>query len=84
MSEANNVHLDINNDNVNHLAHYTQGGIECIDAISAATAGLSGIEAFCTGNALKYLWRWPHKNGIEDLEKAKWYIDRIIKERKNI
>ena len=66
-------------DNVNHPAHYTQGGIECIDAIAAAVSELSGIEAVCTGNAIKYLWRWKRKNGIEDLEKARWYIERLIK-----
>lgn len=65
-------------DNINHPAHYTQGGVECIDAIEAAVTGLSGIEAVCTGNAIKYLWRWKRKNGIEDLEKARWYIDRLI------
>ena len=58
-------------DNVNHPAHYTQGGVECIDAIEAAVSGLSGIEAVCTGNAIKYLWRWKRNNGIEDLKKAK-------------
>jgi hypothetical protein len=66
-------------DMVNKPPHYTQGGIECIDAIEAATCNLSGIEAFCTGNAIKYLWRWKQKNGIEDLEKAAWYIERLAK-----
>lgn len=65
-------------DNVNHPAHYTGGGIECIDALEAAAAGLTGIEAVCTANAIKYLWRWKHKNGIEDLRKAIWYINRIL------
>lgn len=68
-------------DNVNHPAHYTAGGIECIDALKAATVDLTGIEAVCTANAIKYLWRWKHKNGTEDLEKAKWYIDRLLDER---
>lgn len=72
------------NDNVNHPAHYTQGGIECIDAIAAAVTGLNGIEAVCTGNAIKYLWRWKQKNGVEDLKKARWYINRLIeKEKRN-
>lgn len=66
------------NDMVNHPSHYTQGGIECIDALEAATSGLTGIEAVCTANAIKYLWRWKQKNGIEDLEKARWYINRMI------
>lgn len=65
-------------DAVNHPTHYTQGGIECIDALDAATAGLTGIEAVCTANAIKYLWRWKHKNGVEDLRKAVWYIERLI------
>lgn len=67
-------------DNVNHPVHYTQGGIECIDAIKASTNGLDGVEAFCTENAIKYLWRWKHKNGVEDLKKAQWYINRLIQE----
>ncbi len=65
-------------DNVNHPAHYTQGGIECIDALAAATINLQGLEAVCTANAIKYLWRWKGKNGVEDLKKARWYIDRLI------
>ena len=64
-------------DNVNSPSHY-QGKVECIDCIESATTGLNGIEAFCTGNAIKYLYRWKKKNGIEVLKKAKWYIDKII------
>ena len=63
---------------VDHPGHYNPGGIECIDAIAAATCDLRGEEAFCTGNALKYLWRWKAKAGVEDLKKARWYIDRMI------
>lgn len=63
---------------VDHPSHYS-GSIEAIDAIAAATAGLTGVEAFDTGNALKYLWRWKRKNGIEDLNKAVWYIQHLIK-----
>lgn len=70
-------------DNVNHPEHYTQGGIECIDALVAATINLQGLEAVCTANAIKYLWRWKGKNGVEDLKKAKWYIDRLIREAEN-
>ena len=61
-------------DMVNHPPHYTAGGIECIDALEAATVGLRGIEAVCTANAIKYLWRWKQKGGKQDLEKAIWYI----------
>ena len=63
---------------VDHPSHYS-GSIEAIDAIAAATAGLMGVEAFDTGNALKYLWRWKRKNGVEDLNKAVWYIQHLIK-----
>ncbi|WP_154665956.1 DUF3310 domain-containing protein [Paenibacillus pinihumi] len=62
---------------VNHPDHY-QGSIECIEAIAVATEGLHGIESFNTGNAIKYLWRWKQKNGIEDLLKAIWYIQNTI------
>lgn len=65
------------NDPVNHPAHYTQGEVECIDAIESAL-GRRGYEDYCTGAAIKYLWRWRHKGGKQDLEKAAWYIDRII------
>ena len=69
-------------DTINHPAHYTAGSIECIDAIAAATEGLNGIEAVCTANAIKYLWRWKRKNGAEDLRKAIWYIERLLKDVK--
>lgn len=63
---------------IDHPSHYS-GSIEAINAIAAATAGLTGVEAFDTGNALKYLWRWKRKNGVEDLNKAIWYIQHLIK-----
>ena len=65
-------------DNVNHPSHYCQGKVECIDALEAATTGLKGIKAVCTANAIKYLWRWKHKNGVQDLQKAQWYINKLI------
>lgn len=67
-------------DMVNHPQHYTQGGIECIDALKAATVGKRGIEAVCVANVIKYLWRYEEKNGVEDVRKAKWYIERLLKE----
>lgn len=67
------------NDLVNHPSHYTSGGIECIDAIEAALSSQTDpTNAFLTGQAIKYLWRWPLKGGLEDLRKAKWYLDRLI------
>lgn len=64
-------------DVVNHPNHYTQGGIECIDAIDAATVGLTGSEAVNTGNVIKYMWRWKFKNGLQDLFKTMWYLIRL-------
>ena len=76
MSEQNDQKT--NHDPVNHPVHYCQGGIECIDAIQAAVSSLSGVEAWLTGSAIKYLWRWKLKNGLEDLRKARFYLDRLI------
>ena len=68
--------------NVNHPDHYqSESGLEVIDVIKAFTSELSGEEAFCIGNAIKYICRYSKKNGVEDLEKAKWYIDRAISVR---
>lgn len=70
-------------DNVNHPNHYTFGDVECIDAIRSAL-GDGEFVAYCQGNAMKYLWRHRLKGGIEDLEKAKWYIDRMIETEREI
>lgn len=72
-----------NHDAVNHPSHYCTGGIECIDVIKATSQGMDGIEAFCHGNAMKYLFRWKQKNGVEDLKKARWYIDKLIEIQEN-
>ena len=66
-------------DMVMHPEHY-QGefGMEVIDVIENFTAGLTGIEATDTGNIIKYACRWKRKNGVEDLEKIKWYCDHLI------
>ena len=61
-------------DMVNHPSHYEGNtSIECIDAMVLAL-GRKAVMDFCLGNAFKYLWRHKHKNGLEDLEKAKWYL----------
>lgn len=67
------------NDPVNHPQHYMKGKVECIDAIESAISGLSGVEAFLTGQVMKYTYRWPDKNGAEDLRKAEWYLGRLIR-----
>lgn len=63
-------------DNVNHPPHYTQGGIECIDAIRAALTD-DEWRGYVKGNVLKYIWRERHKGGDESIAKAKWYLERI-------
>jgi len=60
--------------------HYQRDGMECIDAIKAAVQNLTGAEAYCTGSAIKYLWRWKEKGGKDDLEKAKWFVNDMIGE----
>ena len=72
--------VDAKKDAVNHPSHYTQGNIECIEAIAEATKQLHGIEAVATANVIKYVWRWKSKNGIEDLQKAQWYLNHLIKQ----
>ncbi len=59
-------------DNVNHPKHYNShpSGVECITVVEHMN--------FNVGNAIKYLWRSDHKNGLEDLKKARWYVDREI------
>lgn len=64
-------------DNVNSPKHYA-GKVECIDAIEAAVEGLEGLEAVCTANVIKYVWRWKKKNGREDLEKCRWYLNKLL------
>lgn len=65
-------------DKVNHPSHYNQGKVECIDAIEAATVHKTGLDAVCTANIMKYIWRCEDKNGLEDLKKARWYLDKMI------
>lgn len=67
---------------VNHPEHYNKSSLEAIDVIEAFTEDLYGIEAFCIGNAIKYLCRWSYKNGVEDLKKAVWYINKVIEEKR--
>ena len=64
-------------DSVNHPSHYTQGLIETIDYMESCLTA----EEFCGGckmNVLKYVSREKHKNGLEDLKKARWYLGRLI------
>ena len=64
-------------DFVSHPTHYTQGSIETIEYMESCLSE----EEFCGGckmNVLKYVSREKHKNGLEDLKKARWYLDRLI------
>lgn len=73
-------------DMVNHPSHYTTGGIECIKAIEASMSP-EGFQDYCKGNVIKYTWRHRFKNGLEDLKKARvylnWMIESIEKEQEN-
>ena len=68
-------------DMVHHPNHYCQGGIECIKAIEASMDS-EGFQDYCKGNVLKYIWRWRDKAGVQDLEKAKVYLDWLIESAK--
>ena len=64
---------------VNHPEHYQSiKGIECIDVMEAFTEGLEGIEAVDTAQVIKYVCRWKKKNGLEDLEKAEFYLHHLM------
>ena len=77
LEEEQDTQLQMNvNSEVDHPIHYNQSGIECIDAISAATG--DGMEYYLQGNIIKYLWRYRYKNGVQDLKKAEWYLKKLI------
>lgn len=62
-------------------SHYRKGKVECYEAIDTAITGLIGFDAFCTGQVIKYMWRWKNKhprNPVEDLKKANWYLQKLI------
>ena len=65
-----------NIDMVNSPPHYNEGGIECIDAIEASMSQ-EAFRGYLKGNMLKYLWRYEHKGGKEDLDKANWYLTKL-------
>jgi len=70
-------------DNVDSPHHYTAGDVEVIDIIRQAVDGATGFEAVCLANCVKYLMRYRHKNGVEDLFKAEKYLQWLIAELKN-
>ena len=70
----------VKNDNVNHPKHYCKGGVESIDFVKAAVSNLSGFEAVCVANIIKYMWRYKEKNGLEDVMKAGKYLEWLQEE----
>ena len=64
-------------DMVNQPPHYKQGDIECIDAIKAALTE-EEFRGYCKGNVIKYTWRERHKGNVESLEKARYYLNKLI------
>lgn len=64
-------------DLVNHPIHYIHGGIECIDAMKAAF-GSDELKVYCKIAAFKYLWRADHKGGLQDIQKANWYLNKYL------
>ena len=62
-------------DNINPDHYKSSTSLECIEAMELVF-GTRAVIDFCMCNAWKYIWRWKHKNGVEDLEKAKWYIEK--------
>lgn len=69
--------METQKDNINP-DHYKQGKVECIDALEAATVNKTGIEAVCTANIIKYLWRYEAKGKLEDVKKAQWYLNKLV------
>ena len=66
-------------DMINHPDHYkSASGLEVIYVIEAFVAELTGIEAVCIGNIIKYVLRYKKKNGVEDLKKARFYLNKVI------
>lgn len=65
-------------DAVNSPEHYTQGRFETIDIIEDAVKGADPFEAVCQANIIKYITRYRHKNGVEDVKKAIWYANKLV------
>ena len=69
-----------NEDNINHPVHYNSSGAFCECGRQIECIDVTRHMEFAAGNAMKYLWRYQHKNGLEDLLKARWYLDDLIKQ----
>ena len=69
----------VSKDNINPDHYKNSTSLECIEAMEMIF-GKEAVYDFCVLNAFKYIWRWKHKNGSEDLDKAKWYLTRSKEE----
>lgn len=78
---VSNDHIPEVRNMVDKPPHYTAGDIECIDAIKAAVVGLEPFEAALVANIMKYIWRFKRKNGKQDLQKAEWYLRKLMEEQ---
>lgn len=85
IKEANEKAAAKAKDNVNSPKHYNHNehGIECIQAIQASMSK-EEFQGYLKGNCIKYLWRYKYKNGLEDLNKAQWYSNKLIEVTKNV
>ena len=72
----------MNNDNVNHPAHYATVKYESIDGM-VETQGTDAVKNFCICNAFKYIYRHKMKNGVEDIKKAIWYLNKYVELEEN-
>jgi len=71
-------------DAVQRPLHYNTGSIECITAIEASMSSLE-FQGYCKGNCIKYLWRYQYKGKpLEDLQKALWYLEKLIKTQEEL
>ena len=73
---ARRMNEEAKKDMVNSPEHYNKAGIETIDALESMLT--NGFDYYLQGNIVKYLWRYRYKNGVEDLKKAQWYLNKLI------
>jgi hypothetical protein len=78
IQQERDIELEKERDMVNNPMHYNAGNIECIDSIEAMLTKEEFI-GYLRGNSHKYRWRFRYKNGIEDLKKAEWYENKLLK-----
>ena len=79
MAEERRISINTNvPDNINHPPHYNQSGIKCACGRQIECIDVTRHKNFNVGNIIKYLWRFEHKNGLEDLKKALWYLNDEI------